>query len=107
LTVDLQYTQEGLPLVKLSVAVKRILASALTLLPLPALATLPASAAQVFCTGTVVVVARVQAGTSEDCRLHYFSGNCSPEDGVRLSIVVSEILAVSKDYPASRSRLSQ
>jgi hypothetical protein len=79
-------------------AVNKILATVLAIFPLPALATLPAGEAQVFCTGNVVGVARVQSATSNDCRL-YYAGQCSPANGVRLSIVVNEVLAVSKDNP--------
>jgi hypothetical protein len=82
---------------------KEILASSLLVLTTPALAMQAATSEQVLCTGQVVVVARVKGGTSEDCRLSA-AAPCSPDDLMRLSVTVEEVLAVRKDADPVKDR---
>jgi hypothetical protein len=76
---------------------KGIFTCLLVALSAPAIAMQAASTDQVFCTGQVVVVGKVKGGTSEDCR-HRMASPCNPEHGMRLSVSVSEVLAVKKDW---------
>jgi hypothetical protein len=76
---------------------KWIIASLLLSLSAPAVAMQAASTEQVFCAGHVVVVAQVKEGVSEDCRLR-MAAPCLQEHGMRLSVTVSEVLAVKKDW---------
>jgi len=75
----------------------RILASVLLVFSAPAIAMQAASTEQVFCGGQVVVIAQVKEGTSEDCRLRLGS-SCMPQDGMHVSVTVSEVLGVRKDW---------
>jgi hypothetical protein len=77
---------------------KRMLLVAMTSFPLVAHATLPATSDQRLCANENynIVVAHVDHGTSEDCRLKY-NTSCSPDDLVRLSIVVDEVIVTAKN----------
>jgi hypothetical protein len=77
--------------------VKRILASLLLMLSATAFADQLASLEQLFCSGQVAMVARVKAGNSEDCRLH-MAAPCDPENAIRLSVTVNEVLAVKSSW---------
>ena len=76
---------------------KGVLASCFLVLAVPAFADQPASTTQIFCGGQVVVVARVNEGTSEDCRL-CMAAPCNEENGMRLSVTVIEVLAVKNNW---------
>ena len=77
---------------------KGTLASCFLVLVAPAAsAEQPASTTQIFCANQVVVVARVNEGASEDCRLH-MAAPCSEENGMRLRVTVSEVLAVKDSW---------
>jgi len=68
--------------------VKGILAACFLFLATPAFADQLASTTEVFCSDQVVVVARVNEGTSEDCRLR-MAAPCDEEDAMRLRVTVS------------------
>ena len=76
---------------------KGILAACFLFLATPAFADQLASTTEVFCGDQVVVVARVDEGTSEDCRLR-MAAPCDEEDAMRLRVTVSEVLAVRNSW---------
>jgi hypothetical protein len=82
--------------------VKGIIAFCFFVLAAPVFAELPASTTQLFCSTQVVVVGRVKEGTSEDCRLHMASPCGSQENQTRLSVTVSEVLAVNNGWDKDR-----
>jgi hypothetical protein len=83
---------------ELGQTVGRMLLIAMTSFPLVSHATLPATADQRLCgdENDNIVVAHVDHGTSEDCRLKYKTA-CMPDNLVRLSIVIDEVIVTAKN----------
>lgn len=75
------------------------LLASVTVFSVPASATMRATTEQLFCASNLVIVASVMGGNGEDCRLHT-SEKCEPQNSVRLSVVVSKVIAMSKALTA-------